>query len=519
MEFFYAIWGFFSKNVLQQPAFFIGLIVLVGYILLKKPWYESLAGFIKASVGYLILTAGATGLVSSFKPIIGGLKERFNVSASMMDPYAGQAAIEDALGHIQRSFSSVLTLLLLAFVFNILVVRFQRYTKMRALFTTGHVQVQQSATAFWLLLVCFPELGDTGLLLMMSLALGLYWAVGSNLTIAPSQRLTDGAGFCIGHQQMFGVALFSKLSEIFFKPKPGQETKKLEDIKLPGWLSIFNENMVATTILMTFFFGVILATLGQQFVLEHSAQYLSKTMEQKEYLGLLTAGLVFDYKEGTPFFTYILLTAMKFTVYLSILQLGVRTFVAELTESFHGISNRWLPGAVPAIDCAATYGFGSQNAITLGFMFGALGQFLAIGALILMKSPAVIIAGFIPMFFDNATIGLYANRHGGYKAALIMPFIAGITQVLGSAFIVKFALYVASGHTVALEGGYLGMWDWAVLWPAFTVIMKNLHYIGFALVILVLIVIPQIQYRCNREGYFLMTEDYEAYKAKFPEHS
>lgn len=93
MEFFYAIWGFFSKNVLQQPAFFIGLIVLVGYILLKKPWYESLAGFIKASVGYLILTAGATGLVSSFKPIIGGLKERFNVSASMMDPYAGQAAI------------------------------------------------------------------------------------------------------------------------------------------------------------------------------------------------------------------------------------------------------------------------------------------------------------------------------------------------------------------------------------------------------------------------------------------
>ena len=74
MEFFYTIWGFFSKNVLQQPAFFIGLIVLVGYILLKKPWYESLAGFIKASVGYLILTAGATGLVSSFKPIIGGLK-------------------------------------------------------------------------------------------------------------------------------------------------------------------------------------------------------------------------------------------------------------------------------------------------------------------------------------------------------------------------------------------------------------------------------------------------------------
>ena len=54
MEFLYNLWGFFSKNILQQPAFFIGLIVLVGYILLKKPWYDSLAGFIKASVGYLM---------------------------------------------------------------------------------------------------------------------------------------------------------------------------------------------------------------------------------------------------------------------------------------------------------------------------------------------------------------------------------------------------------------------------------------------------------------------------------
>lgn len=496
MEFLYNLWGFFSKNILQQPAFFIALIVLVGYILLKKPWYDSLAGFIKASVGYLILIAGAGGLVRSFRPILLGLKGQFQVSATVIDPYFGQTAVENALKEIGRPFTQVLILLLIAFIFNILLVRFQKITKLRALFTTGHVQVQQAATAFWLLLICFPDLGDTTLLIMMSLALGLYWSVGSNLTIAPSQRLTDGAGFCIGHQQMFGVALFSKLSEIFFKPKPGQETKKLEDVKLPGWLSIFNENMVATTILMTLFFGIILSILGKPYLVE------------KEFL-----------KEGDNFFFYILTTAMQFTVYLSILQLGVRTFVAELTESFHGISNRWLPGAVPAIDCAATYGFGSQNAITLGFMFGALGQFLAIGALILMKSPAVIIAGFIPMFFDNATIGLYANRHGGYKAALIMPLIAGITQVLGSAFIVKFALYVASGHTVALEGGYLGMWDWAVLWPAFTVIMKNLHYIGFALVILVLIVIPQIQYRCNREGYFLMTEDYEAYKAKFPEHS
>ena len=48
-------------------------------------------------------------------------------------------------------------------------------------------------------------------------------------------------------------------------------------------------------------------------------------------------------------------------------------FVSELTESFQGISNKILPGSVPAVDCAAVYGFGHANAVTIGFLFGALG--------------------------------------------------------------------------------------------------------------------------------------------------
>ena len=44
--------------------------------------------------------------------------------------------------------------------------------------------------------------------------------------------------------------------------------KKLEDIELPGFLSIFNENMVATSILMLFFFGIILLVLGQDYLIQ-----------------------------------------------------------------------------------------------------------------------------------------------------------------------------------------------------------------------------------------------------------
>ena len=442
MDFLMSIWSFFATNILTQPAYFIGLMVLVGYLLLKKPLYEAFAGFIKATVGYMILAVGSGGLVNNFRPILVGLKDRFNLDAMVIDPYFGQNA-----------------------------------------FTTGHVQMQQASTAFWLILFCFPKLGDTPILILMGLILGLYWAVGSNLTVEITQELTEGGGFAIAHQQMFGIAIFAKLAD---KLK-GKSTKRLDDLKFPGFLSIFNENMVATSILMFLFFGAILLVLGKDYLV--SMEFM---------------------KAADNFFFYIMTTALNFAVYLAILQLGVRTFVTELTNSFQGISNTFLPGAVPGIDCAAVFGFGSANAVTVGFLMGALGQFLAIMILLLMKSPTLVIAGFVPVFFDNAVIAIYADNRGGIKAAMLFPFISGLIQVFGSALI-------AGGVGLAAYGGYLGMFDWATVWPLFTVIMKFLGYFGVAIVVLILLAIPQLQYRKHPETYFLITEDYDEYLEKMKE--
>ncbi len=202
--------------------------------------------------------------------------------------------------------------------------------------------------------------------------------------------------------------IFAKLAD---KLK-GKSTKRLDDLKFPGFLSIFNENMVATSILMFLFFGAILLVLGKDYLV--SMEFM---------------------KAADNFFFYIMTTALNFAVYLAILQLGVRTFVTELTNSFQGISNTFLPGAVPGIDCAAVFGFGSANAVTVGFLMGALGQFLAIMILLLMKSPTLVIAGFVPVFFDNAVIAIYADNRGGIKAAMLFPFISGLIQVFGSALI------------------------------------------------------------------------------------
>ncbi|MHC1749637.1 MAG: PTS ascorbate transporter subunit IIC [Cellulosilyticaceae bacterium] len=477
MEFITQTWGFFQNNVLTKPAFFIGFIVFIGYILLKRPIYEAFSGFVKATVGYMILNVAAGGLVTNFRPILAGLKDRFNLEAAVIDPYFGQTAAQSAIENSGRSFSMMMVVLLIAFLVNILLVLFRKYTKVRTVFITGHIMVQQSATALWIVLFCFPQLQDLKVTLLLGVLLGTYWAVSSNLTVEPCQALTEGGGFAIGHQQMFGVWLTDKIAG-----KIGKKSKSIEDLKLPGFLSIFSDNVVATGTLMILFFGTIMAILGPELLHE-----IDKSFAENQNFGF-----------------YIVEKSLNFSVYLSILQLGVRMFVSELTESFQGISSRLLPGSMPAVDCAAVYGFGHPNAVTIGFLFGAIGQFIAILGLIVFKSPVLIITGFVPVFFDNATFAVFANRKGGLKAATIIPFASGVIQVLGGAF-------AAYYFGLSQYGGWHGNFDFATVWPVIGVLMNQFKYVGAAVVIVALLAIPQIQYRKNKKHYFNIAEDYEAY--------
>ena len=485
LNFLNAIWTFFATYVLQKAPYMVGFLTLLGYCLMGKKWYDTLGGTLKAIIGMLILNVGSGGLTSNFRPILAGLKDRFNLTACVIDPYYGQnavtAGVEEVFG---KGFSQAMTLLLIAFIVNILLVRFNKITKCRTLFTTGHVQVQQAATAYWLILFALPALRENNVQLMavMAVILGAYWAVGSNLTVKPMQELSEGAGFAIAHQQMFGIRLGYFLADKLFGDRGGKrKVKKVGEMEMPGFFSIFNENMVCTAILMTVFFGIIMAIIGKPYFVSTGAT-----------------------KDTENFCFYCLNTSLNFAVYLAILQLGVRTFVTELTASFQGIADKLLPSSIPGVDCAVCFGFGDSNAVTFGFLAGLVGQIIAILILIVSGSPTIIICGFVPVFFDNATIGLVANEKGGLKACLIIPFFSGLIQVFGAALI-------AGWVGMAQYGGYLGMFDWDTVWPAFTWTMHSLGYIGVAIVVIVLLAIPQIEYLMDPKGYFLITEDYDAY--------
>ena len=440
------------NQILGQAPFLMGIIVFIGYLFLGRGISDAITGFIKASVGFMILQVGTGGLVTTFAPVLNALQERFGINGAVMDSYVPLSAANDALG---ENVAYVGYTILIGFAVNILLVAFSKYTKLRSLQVTGHVMFVQSAILLWMVYYNLNSV-DWVNVLFAGVLIGVYWSVFSNLTLDITNEVTDGADFAIGHQQMFGLWLASKIA-----PKiSGKDSKPIEELEFPKWLEMFNDNTVATTILMTFFFGGIMAVIGS------------------------------DYFDTTLFFPiFIYLTTAKFAVYLSIILSGVRMFVAELVESFQGISQKLLKGSVPAVDIATIYGFGHPNATLLGFLAGAIGQLLGLMGLFVTGSPGFLIPGFIPMFFDNAGIAVYANHFGGVRAATILPFISGILQVVLGA-----VAYTLSG----LTGGVMANFDWVTVIPGYMLVMKYGGIIGTIVMIVLLLMIPQFQDR-NRQ--------------------
>lgn len=462
------IWSIIFNNIISKPAIFIGLIVVVGYILLRKRWYEVIGGFIKAAVGYMILQVGAKNLLGSVNPLIQAIKEKWSIEAVVIDPNFGFSAAEAALNSIGETLSMAMMTLLVAFMWNILLVALRKFTKVRTLFTTGHIMVKQAAVATWIVFLLIPELRNIYGIILTGLLCGTYWSVGSNMTVDATNDLTENAGFAVGHQQMFGIWLVDKLSG-----KIGKKEKNVDDFKISGPFKLLDDYTVSTTIIMGIFFGIIIMIIGEDILREIDSSF----------------------GKSTVFPVYIFEKAASFAVNLTILKTGVRMFVNELVQSFEGISGSILKGSIPAVDCAATYGFGSPNAITLGFIFGGVGQLIAIALLIITKNPIMIIPGFVPLFYDNATIGLYANNKGGLRALVIFCIGSGLLQVFGSVAAIKL-------FELAPFGGYIGNLDWATVWPIFGFIIKNLTIIGLVISIIIMLLIPQLQYRRNKDKYF-----------------
>ena len=162
---------------------------------------------------------------------------------------------------------------------------------------------------------------------------------------------------------------------------------------------------------------------------------------------------------------FLIMEGLKFAAGVSVMLSGVRMFLNSIIPAFKGISEKLIPNSVPALDCPVFYPFSPSGA-----MFGFLGSIPA-GIIVCLltvalSSSVVVFPSPIILFFDGCTVGVFGNKYGGWKGALLAGFVSSFIAHLGI-----IALYPMMGSMFG-TGLMLSNIDYAVFWLPVLFVIK-----------------------------------------------
>lgn len=397
----------FILNIIKTPAIVLALVALIGLLLQKKNAGQVFSGTMKTAIGMLVLSAGSSLIVTEILPFVDLFSTVFHLQGFATSSEAVVGAMQSAIPVIASTSALIMAI---GFLVNVILARF---SPLKYIFLTGHMM--------WILSVAIAgslysaNFSETMIIVVGSLLQGILMVLFPAIGQPMVRKLTGNDNFAIAHLTTLGTVPAAYIGGLL-----GDKTKSAEDIKLPESLEFFKDTSMSVSIVMGVFYLVVVILAGPT--------------------------VVAPYAGTTNYIVYGLLKAMGFTAGILVLLQGVRMFLGELVPAFKGISDKLVPGAIPALDVPALFAF-APNSLMIGFITAVAGMILAmfVSSAVFKVVPLVSIIG---AFFTGGVAGIFGNAAGGRRGAIIAGIVYGFMLIFGSALlftIFDYAAYGASG--------------------------------------------------------------------------
>ena len=370
-------------DFVSEPSILVGIMVILGLVLQKKPVEDIIKGSIKAMVGFLVISSAAGVITGALGPFGQMFEYGFNVKGVIPN---NEAVVAIALDEYGTSTALIMTFGMVA---NILIARF---TKFKYIFLTGHHTLFMAC----MIAVILVSGGMSGFNLIFtgSLALGLIMVLSPAMCQPFMKAITKNDAVAMGHFSSIGYAIAALIGKAV-----GKGSKSTEEMKVPKSLSFLRDSAVSISLTMLVLYIVVAVVAGAEFI-------------ETNLSG------------GTNFIVYSMMQALTFAAGFILIQNGVRLVLNEIVPAFNGIATKLVPNSKPALDCPIVFPY-APNAVLIGFISSFIGgviSMLALGAMGL----TIIIPGVVPHFFTGAAAAVFGNSTGGRRGAIIGSFVNGV---------------------------------------------------------------------------------------------
>ncbi|MFC3419341.1 PTS sugar transporter subunit IIC [Salinicoccus hispanicus] len=379
-----AVVDFIVNNILTQASITIALVAMVGLLLQKKPGGEVASGTFKTMLGFLVLAAGSSIIVSTLSYFGEIFSEGFGTQGIVpsIEAINGQAMNDLGLGNeIALTFLAI-------FLVNIILARFTRW---KYIFLTGQALLWMATMTtifgFYGGLRGFP-------LILLGGIIGGVFAVAMPAIAQPFVRkITGSDDIALGHFCTIGYVFTAGVSKLV-----GNKSQSTEDIKFPKGLAFLQDTYLAVGAIMIPLFMVTAAFAGPEFTSQYS--------------------------DDLNYIVHAFLQGVQFVVGVYVLLSGVRLLLAEIVPAFRGIALKLVPDAKPALDAPVLFPY-APTAVTLGFISTTVGTVIAMILLPFVGLP-VLLPGMLTNFFAGGTAGIFGNAVGGIRGTIISGIAHGI---------------------------------------------------------------------------------------------